>query len=194
MDYPEVEVRAIWSTVLQQLSVEGLVEGVVDDASVAHFAILFEAAANPTWPMPHAREVLLELRERGLRLGIVSNAQFYTPVMWQALFGAPLGRFGFDPGLCVWSWKEGVAKPSVQLFEIAAQRLHVLHGLAPGEVVFVGNDRKKDIDAAARCGFKTVLYAGDQRSLRLHETNADLAEPDAVIVSLAQICGLISSA
>ena len=50
--------------------------------------------------MPGAAETLAALQQRGLLLGIVSNAQFYTPLMIEALLGKPPGELGFLPELC----------------------------------------------------------------------------------------------
>ena len=53
----------------------------------------------------------------------------------------------------------------------------------------VGNDLLNDIAAAARCGCRTALFAGDTRSLRLRTDNLECArlKPDCVISDLQQL-------
>ena len=43
------------------------------------------------------------------------------------------------------------------------------NGVAPGEVLYVGNDMLNDVYAAGQVGFRTALFAGDQRSLRMRQ-------------------------
>ncbi len=61
--------------------------------------------------------------------------------------------------------------------------------LQPQEVLFIGNDMLNDIYGAQQMGFKTVLFAGDQRSLRWrkdHQLTQGL-KPDFIINDLMQI-------
>ena len=59
--------------------------------------------------------------------------------------------------------------------------------------MFIGNDMLKDIYAAKKAGFKTALFAGDQRSLRLRENKAEVKNvyPDIIITDLRQLKDLI---
>jgi putative hydrolase of the HAD superfamily len=52
----------------------------------------------------------------------------------------------------------------------------------------------KDIFAASGVGFKTVLFAGDRRSLRLREGNAltQNTRPDSIIRDLRDLPALIT--
>jgi len=57
-----------------------------DDSTekILRLAVEYECRVNPVWPMPAALETIETLRARGFRLGIVSNAQFYTPLIIEA--------------------------------------------------------------------------------------------------------------
>ncbi len=190
VDFPEVEIREVWRRVLAALQASGvLAQGPVPDGLVERFALEYECRVNPVAPMPGALEVLAALKRRGLVLGIVSNAQFYTPLLFQAFFGQSIGDLGFDPECCVWSFKERKAKPSRDLFPKAANGLVANHGVSLEQTAYVGNDMLNDIHTAKRAGCKTVLFAGDRRSLRLRENDARCSQlrPDAVITGLAQL-------
>jgi putative hydrolase of the HAD superfamily len=175
--HPEIDIRAIWRAILPTTT---------PTAEIETLALAWECATNPVWPMPGLDSTLRCLRQAGVLLGIISNAQFFTPLLFDAFLGAPPGALGFHPDLCRWSFLEGTAKPGPQLFELVAAALPPL-GLAPGNVLFVGNDLRNDVLPAAAVGFQTALFAGDARSLR--RRNQPL--PATVVTELAAIPLLI---
>lgn len=177
IDVPEIQVESIWMKVLQTH----------DLVTARRFAVEFEMIVDPTWPMPHARETIAAIRQTGIILGIISNAQFYTPHLFDLFFEASVEEMGFDPGLIFYSFIHGRAKPSPEMFEKAADRIRSM-GFEPGEAVYVGNDMKNDILPSRAMGFQTVLFAGDRRSLRLRENDPGCmgVNPDLVITDLAQ--------
>ena len=193
VEHPEVDVRCVWREVLDTLLADDLLKGTVTKATVLKTAVEYECRASPVWPAPGLEETLTELRERGLMLGIISNAQFYTPLLFRAFLGARPAELGFREELCIWSWKLKEAKPSTRLYRRAASVLERSHGLAPRQVLYVGNDMLNDIWPAAQAGCKTALFAGDKRSLRLREDDARCAglEPDLVLTGLHQLPHLV---
>ena len=74
----------------------------------------------------------------------------------------------------------GVEKPDREIFEIACERL----GIAPAEAVYVGDNRKNDVDGALGAGMRAVWLAVNpgQRGKR---------EPTAVIKDLRELPGVI---
>jgi putative hydrolase of the HAD superfamily len=188
IEFPEVDIIAVWRQVLAKLfpRVSSLDVG---EARLRRLALEYECRTNPVWPMPGMRATLAALRASGRRLGIVSNAQFYTPLMFHALLGAPVDELGFDPRLCVWSYKALEGKPSLRLFRRLSDQLASVHGLRPEQTLYVGNDMLKDIWPAAQLGFKTALFAGDRRSLRLRENDerCRALQPDLVIDHIEQL-------
>lgn len=182
--HPEVDIRDIWNSLLPCPRNPGRVE---------RLAIRCETTANPTWPEPTMAPTLRLLRNRGIVLGIVSNAQFYTPVMLEAYLECTLDEAGFDPALCFWSYQEGLAKPDRTLYLKAANALQTRANIPPDACAMVGNDVQNDIAPAAHAGFQTILYAGDQRSLRLRKDIPDCAAitPNATISSLAQLSDIL---
>ena len=115
--------------------------------------------------MPQAARCLSLLRERDVVLGLVSNAQFFTPELFPALFDEDARSLGFDPELEVYSYREGRAKPDPGLLAKAVDVLD-RRGLERDRVLMVGNDRLKDVLPADRAGLRTALFAGDARSYR----------------------------
>ena len=161
--FPEVRVEEIWA------GYDGPVpESWGQGLSARKRAVLYELAVNPVYPMPGAAETIDGLAGRSFVLGIISNAQFFSPLLFDAFFGKPPSEKGFDPRLLVWSFEEREAKPSARLFEKTITRLKEL-GIGPNETVYIGNDMKNDIVPAAAAGFVTALFAGDRRSLRLRD-------------------------
>jgi putative hydrolase of the HAD superfamily len=183
VDHPEVDIVALWQALLGGLGVA------VDEALARRVALEYELRTNPVWPMPGLADVIRTLAGRGLVLGIVSNAQFYTPLMLQAFLGRPLEEAGFDPRCCAFSYRQGVAKPSIAVYEPALAALRRHHGIAPTAVLYLGNDMRNDVHPAQQLGCRTALFAGDARSLRLREDDPDLRRvtPDRVVTDLQQL-------
>lgn len=185
VDFPEVDIEAIWREVVPS----------ADAQRIRRLAIEYEMVVNPVWPMPHLTELLAFRRHNDIRLGIVSNAQFFTPGLLAWFLGAPVEQLGFDPDLIFWSYRHGVAKPSPLLFQMAAEAL-VAKGIAPDQTAYVGNDLRKDILPAARIGLQTVLFAGDARSLRLEVpgTTDPLNAPDLIVTDLSRLIRCLEAA
>jgi len=176
--HPEVVIERIWHRVLPELT----------PAEACRFAIQFEFIADPVYPMPGLEAALEDCRARTAAMGIISNAQSFTPCLFRWLLDRDVAQLGFDPELVLMSHRFGRAKPSAVLFAEAARRLHA-RAIQPAAVLYVGNDMLKDIYPAQRCGFQTALYAGDARSLRWHREDPRCRglEPDVIITDLGQL-------
>lgn len=160
--YPEVEIRDLWRTLYPDHDPEQL-------------ALHFELLSHKVWPMPG-----LQIPTH-LPLAIVSNAQFYTPLILDALCPFPA-----SPDLTFYSFRHRRAKPGLDLFVKLKEALSA-RGIAASEALYLGNDHLKDIIPAQQTGFKTALFAGDQGSL-VHYP--DLSPPDAIITHLSQLSSL----
>ncbi|MDD4736477.1 MAG: HAD family hydrolase [Kiritimatiellae bacterium] len=183
--WPEVDIREIWAGALDDPAGSPIS---LTPPDIERLATEFECRTNPVWPMEGAREILALLRRAGVALGIVSNAQFYTPLTLEALFDCRLADLGFDQELCSWSYRQRVAKPDITLFSapliVLAER-----GIAPEQILYIGNDMLNDITPAHQSGCRTTLFAGDRRSLRLRTDLPDTGRirPDAVITHWNQM-------
>lgn len=190
--YPEVEIREVWHHVVSGLINAAVLHRSPNDEALLILAVEYECRTNPTWPMPGLLDCLEGIRQRNLALGIVSNAQFYTPLLFHALLGRPADALGFAPSRCAWSYRTGEAKPSTALFRAVLEDV-ASEGIEPGECLYVGNDMLNDVWAASRTGMQTCLFAGDRRSLRLREDDPRCRglRADAIITGLEQLGPLL---
>ena len=182
--FPEVEIREIWSRVLRRLAGSGYKVPVDDFEFVETAAVLYELSKNEVWPMPGSSQVLDKLHRNGLSLGIISNAQFYTPLMLRSFFPREISFF--QQKHKIWSYVLGIAKPDPALFQVFLENTE---SPAPDKMLYVGNDMLNDITGASLAGMKTALFAGDKRSLRQRKDVEAIADihPDAIITSLDQV-------
>jgi len=174
IDYPEVKIDDIWMKVLETKERE----------FAKRFAIEYECIFNPVWPMPYLKELLDGCRSMSISMGLISNAQFFTPLLFNLFFNHTLEELGFDRKLVFLSYIYSHAKPSMFLFERAMDEL-LKKGISLKNVLYVGNDLLNDIYPAHRSGFQTALFAGDKRSLRLRG-DIDI-KPDIVVTSLKEL-------
>lgn len=181
--FPEVDIREVWVDTLATLGLPPREAEAIEDLSVR-----FECAVNPVWMMPGASDVIEQVSGSGLKMGIISNAQFYTLPVMEGIFGKTLDGLGFDSSLRVFSYQVGEGKPSRRLFDDLAGRAAEM-GIEPEQIFYLGNDMTKDVLPARETGFRTGLFAGDAGSLRLGNFSADEAAAfaDAVITDLVQI-------
>jgi putative hydrolase of the HAD superfamily len=116
---------------------------------------LFEAFSSPElWHVyPEVHEVLVELRRRGLRLGVLSN--------WDSRLPALLARLDlaayFDAVLV--SALEGIEKPAPEIFERAAARLRA----DPRVCLHAGDSPLDDVRGAEAAGVFAVLVDREWR-------------------------------
>jgi putative hydrolase of the HAD superfamily len=182
----------------------------------ARACVAWECSVNKCRAMPGAADFLAACRDRAAPLGIVSNAQFYTPMFVEAAFGAPLGTelgvsppvgtelgaselgassgtelesgLGFEDELVLWSFRTGRAKPDRWMFDELAARLE-RRGIPRGRILYIGNDALNDCATAGEAGLMTALFAGDSRSFkpRLDEPRVAAWPPTTVAVSWADL-------
>lgn len=177
-DFPEVRIDQLWQTVLGWSNLD----------RVQKFAVEYEMILNPVWPMPGLEDLLAHCTGKGIRLGIISNAQFFTPLLFEWFLGADATALGFDPRLTFYSYAHALAKPSLGLFRLAREQLDRM-GIVARQVAYIGNDMRNDIVAAHGGGFQTILFAGDARSLRLRKDDpcCRKASADLVVTRLDQL-------
>jgi putative hydrolase of the HAD superfamily len=180
VDYPEVRIDEIWQQILE-----------IDDMQrVRNFAVEYELIVNPVYPMPYLGMLLAACRQKNLQMGIISNAQFFTPLLFEWFLDAHVEQLGFDSELVFLSYQLGYAKPSLVPFRMAASAINA-KGFDITAALFVGNDMLNDIYPAHHLGFQTALFAGDARSLRLRTDESRCADlsADLILTDLGQLIG-----
>lgn len=130
-------------------------------------------------PLPHSLQTVRYLKEKGYRLGLVSNTMFRG-----VSHIADLKRFGLDSFFdsMVFSADVNKWKPSPEPF------LHVLGELHtdPSHAVFIGDDPVVDVAGGHNAGLFTIHYPSSQRF-----PSHDGLKPDATIHNLGELPGLL---
>lgn len=191
VEFPEVDILSVWDQALGLWRRQGWISDQAVDTAI--LAVEFEVRANPVWPMPGMVSTLDSLRQTGRSLGVISNAQFFTLEIFPALVQQTVQSLGFEPDLQFYSYCDGQAKPGATMYRMAVDAL-AKRGISPDRALYVGNDMRNDVAPAARCGFRTALFAGDARSLRLRpgEPLCQGVNADVVVKELADLLHCLS--
>lgn len=190
IEYPEPDIRNVWKDVLDVMKSKELINYSENNSLADIVSVEFEARMNPVWPMADAVDTLTYFKEKGLIQGIISNSQFYTPIVLEALSSHSLAELGFEKELLHWSFDQNLKKPGLQFYQGFLDKLTDYNKeLSPSNVLYVGNDMLKDVYPAHHFGMKTALFAGDKRSLKWREDDDRCKDilPDLVITSLSQL-------
>jgi putative hydrolase of the HAD superfamily len=178
--HPEVRVDEIWFKILEKFQPEPPTMSFVREV-----ALFFERQANPKELQFRALDVLTTLRKRGLRHGIISNGQFYTPIELSDLLGeesrGAIRTYEslFDARLVFFSFELGVAKPDPTAFQRAVGVL-TKDNTMPDDCVMIGNSLTNDVAPAQHMGFRTVLFSPTSVA-------ESAIKPDLVIHNLGQL-------
>lgn len=123
----------------------------VDDALFPALArtLFARHAEQNLWSRVRERtaETLEELRGRGYRLGVISNADGRVEALLESVGLRPWFDFVIDSAVV------GIEKPDPRIFHVACERL----GLEPGEALYVGDIYEIDVEGARRAGMRAVL-------------------------------------
>jgi len=132
---------------------------------------------------PHAPAMLAGLRERGLRIGVLSNTA-WTRARHEQIFA----RDGVDHLIdgAVYTSEIAWTKPHPQAFEAA---MAAVGATDPGRCVFVGDRPFDDIFGARRVGMRTVLVPHSHIPDVQRGHTED--EAHAVVMSLADIPAVV---
>jgi putative hydrolase of the HAD superfamily len=186
IQYPEVKIERIWELIVLMLKRHGYgidAPGLGETGEVARcMAYYYNFHALGRGFFPGVVDTLKALREKNIRLGIVSNAQFYTPIDLTLFVRDQSNQTLddylelFDVDLMIMSYELGRAKPDAMLFERLYDALYQQHVL-PEQTVFVGNDLTSDIAPARKVGMKTAFFSGDRGSSFTHDMEGTIV-PD----------------
>jgi len=129
-------------------------------------------------PYPHVAETLLVLRDRGLKLAVVTDAHNRNAL--KRLRKAGLEEY-FDAIITM--DMSGKAKPSPEPFLLCMSKL----GVTASETMLVGDSIRRDIEPAKALGMLAVHAAYGDRNF--HEGERDRA--DHVIYGIPEVVGIV---
>ena len=198
--FPEIRIEEVWLAILLMLKRRGFAFVKSDfgsDGELARcIAYYYNFHVFNRGFYPGVADALLSLKKKNLMLGILSNAQFYTPIdLTLFLRDQSEGHIDdmgevFERGLVFFSYEYTMAKPSQTLFRKLFDALYEVHAL-PSQSVFVGNDLASDIKPAKEAGMKTALFTGDDRCAFVHDLE-DSIVPDIAFSDWNELPPLIS--
>ena len=128
-------------------------------------------------PRGDALSTLAAVRERKLKVGLISDCTPETPLKWERSPFAPL----FDA--TVFSCLVGTKKPDRRIYEIACERLKV----RPEECLYVGDGGSGELTGAAAVGMTPVLISAENFERALGHRSEAKEWRGPVIRSLAEI-------
>lgn len=141
---------------------------------------VYTAKVEP--PEPGMPEALAALRQRGLRLGCVSNAFMGAPTLQRIMEERGLGPY---LELTIASCDIGYRKPHPAIYAAALEGMAV----APPEAVFVGDRLDADVEGPAALGMRAVL----SHQYRQEDPAAAKVRPDHVIRHLSELVAYVDS-
>lgn len=159
-------------------SVCGSMSGNDDPDQAMHIHRQFEA--NALTPRTGAIGTLNSMRQRGYRIGMVTNCPPETAEVW------PRSQFVDLIDVPVFSCVEGIRKPDPRLFLICLERL----GAEASEGIFIGDGANDELLSAASIGLTAILLnnhnAISKKRLKAWDglTISSFAEVDAVLTAL----------
>ena len=107
-------------------------------------------------PRPDAVQTLARLKDRGYKIGLLSNCSIEIPILWPETAFAGLIE---SP---VFSSRERLKKPDPRIYHLACRRLRV----EPEGCVYVADGENHELKAAAEVGMHAVLMRAPSRENR----------------------------
>jgi putative hydrolase of the HAD superfamily len=155
---------------------------VPDDVLKAGLAAAYRRGEALWQPFDDTYQTLDQLKARGYRIGLISNARDAANV--ERLIDQARLRPWLDP--IVISANAGVRKPNPRIFKIVLDYWQ----LAPKQVIMVGDMLGADILGAHNAGLRGV-WATMQIVREANTTHLHTITPDASIASLAELLQLL---
>jgi putative hydrolase of the HAD superfamily len=145
----------------------------VEDLTSAYVSAVFQV---PPYLNPDAERVLLWLKNRGSRVGLICNTGLTPGTALRQLLadGGVAGYFD----VMIFSNEVGIRKPDPEIFHLAAQEL----GVEPCQAVHVGDNLRVDVWGAKNAGFKAIHFACEEGKDRIAE-----ADPNSLVAQSRKI-------
>ena len=170
-----------WIKILVERLVPGLAQQ-IGSAEIQHIGKLIDQTFLETPPklFDGTKGLLSELRNRGLKIGLISNTGLTSPQTYSEWFDQHGILESFD--FLAFSNGQSVAKPDAEIFEITLANL----GIDPERSLHVGDNMHADVAGAAAVGMSTVWVSGGTNSPV--ETNT---EPNYSVDSVIELPAIV---
>jgi putative hydrolase of the HAD superfamily len=168
--------KEIWTRWLLPGFSSDRVERVADELMLA-----WKATRGRTVPQAGAEAAIIALRNRGYRLGVISNSMSSLDIPHS------LDAFGWKDHfkVVILSAMEKYRKPAPEIFRAAARAMNVM----PAQCAHLGNRASKDVVGCKRAGFGLGIIIEPPGTLPPDHQDQTFA-PDAVIHSLSELLDL----
>ena len=163
--------RQYHGLMLRELGLQDLEHRLIDTILAAQYA-------PEAWELyPDVMPAVRELREMGMRLGIVSDwGSNLLPIV------EGLGLAG-ELDFVIASGAVGLSKPDPAFYRLAATRA----GVPPGEAVMVGDSYRADVEGAQSAGMDGILI----RRPEWRDRREPVPAGATVIASLSELAGIV---
>jgi putative hydrolase of the HAD superfamily len=134
-------------------------------------------------PRPDAISTTSELKNKGHKIGLLSNCSIEIPILWQETAFANLFN------ATVFSSRERLKKPDTRIFNLACERL----GAMSASCLYIADGEDHELKAAASVGLHAVLIRTSSQKNRgeLHQEARDWQGPS--IDSLKEVLQLVGA-
>jgi len=178
IELPSLEIWSAWN--LRDFNAARVaLEPIAEELSFLWETTFFSRALRPD-----AAPMLEALRERGYRLGVISNTSSRTQV-FRTLEDYGIAGYFEDVTL---SSIEGFRKPARAVFDSAIRKLNVL----PDCAVYVGDTLSRDVIGAKRAGYALAIHIQSfLTSLSDSKLGSSAEKPDYRIAALSEIPGIL---
>ncbi len=147
----------------------------VDDEALASASLAWRAMLSKGFhPKPEALDVLAALRERGTKLGLVTDCSTGTKLMFEE---SPMGPYF---AACAYSAWLGFTKPDARMYAHVTSQL----GVAPARCVYVGDGNSHELRGARELGMRTVWVDNGKHQ---HVRNRFDSDADHTVTGLVQL-------
>ena len=176
--FPEIRIEMVWEAIILMLERHGYsisttcIKSKYDCAKCMAYYYHFHSLGRGFYK--NVYKALLDLKKNNILLGILSNAQFYTPIDLTLFLrdqsNNKIDDYSelFDSDFMYLSYEHGIAKPNLYLFRKLFDTMKE-YQILPHQSVFIGNDLSLDIKPAQELGLSTAFFCGDTNSAFIHD-------------------------
>jgi putative hydrolase of the HAD superfamily len=132
-------------------------------------------------PKPDAVATLQTLRERGYKIGLLSNCSIEIPILW------PESPFAELVDAAVFSSREHLKKPDSAIFDLACKRL----GEIPRRCFYIADGENYELSVARSIGLHPVLIRNSFASRRKELFREAIEWHGVAISSLSEVLNLV---